>query len=278
MMNNEKNSTEQGFAVRMTDVDFGWTQKRARPKTVAAQTSNYQVQNPNEGFRFQIPSFEVKKGERLILVGPSGSGKSTLLGLICGTLVPQAGRVEVLGEDLTQLRSAARDKFRGQHVGIIFQQLNLVPYLSVIENVLLPLQFSPARMKAVGKNAAACRSSAADILDALDMPVEQFGSQKAGTLSIGQQQRVAAARAFIGSPEIIIADEPTSALDRSRQVSFLEHLFEQQRQTDATLLMVSHDETIAEHFDRVVQLGDICDMAGSEGNDLSLKHNNSEAG
>ena len=146
-------------------------------------------------------------------------------------------------------------------MGIIFQQFNLVPYLSAIDNVLLPLHFSPARRQASGKIQSKIGAEAKRLLDALGIASKTLGLQKAATLSIGQQQRVAAARAFIGSPEIIIADEPTSALDEENQTDFLEQLFKQKDATGASLLLVSHNTHIAERFDRVIELEKICDIS-----------------
>jgi putative ABC transport system ATP-binding protein len=207
-------------------------------------------------FAIGIAAFQVASGERVLLVGPSGSGKSTLLSLMCGVLLPDRGSVEVLGGELTKLSAAARDRFRGEHFGILFQQFNLLPYASILDNVVLPLRFAPARRA----RATALRSAAQEathLLESLGIDAATARAGKAARLSVGQQQRVAAARALIGSPEIVVADEPTSSLDRDRQQGFLDLLFAEVARVGATLLMVSHDTALANRFDRVVRIDDI---------------------
>ncbi|MBX3173879.1 MAG: ATP-binding cassette domain-containing protein [Gemmatimonadaceae bacterium] len=193
------------------------------------------------------------RGERLFLHGPSGSGKTTLLGLLAGVLVPSAGRLDVLGEPLGALRGAARDRFRAAHVGYVFQMFNLIPYLSVRDNILLPLRLSSARRARLkGAEPAAEASRLAEGLELhglLDQPVT--------ALSVGQQQRVAVARALIGSPELIVCDEPTSALDADRRDRFLSLLFASCAESQATLVFVSHDLGLAPKFGRTVSLPQI---------------------
>lgn len=192
-------------------------------------------------------------GERIFIHGPSGSGKSTLLGLLGGVLVPQHGSIRVLGTDLGSLRAAARDRFRSDHVGFLFQSFNLVPYLSVMENVLLPCRFSARRRAQAIKTGASLREAAARLLTHLDIGADLF--QRAATaLSVGQQQRVAAARALLGRPEIVIADEPTSALDADRQRAFLDLLLRECADVGATVLFVSHDLRLAPAFTREIAL------------------------
>lgn len=199
-----------------------------------------------------IPRFEVAAGERVFLHGPSGSGKSTLLGLLGGVALPQAGQVEALGQSLTSLSARARDKLRADHIGFIFQQFNLLPWLSAIDNVLLPCTFSATRKQRAGN----ARAAAGRLLTHLDL-ARSLWHQPAAELSVGQQQRVAAARALIGRPEILIADEPTSALDAERQQIFVDLLLAEAAAAGAALLFVSHDVRLAGHFDRGVALGEI---------------------
>ena len=187
-----------------------------------------------------------------MLLGESGSGKSTLLSLICGIVTAISGRVTVAGTDLAKLSPGARDRFRAERIGLIFQQFNLLPYARVVDNILLPLRFAPERWKRAGN----VQSEAARLCAELDLPDDVL-PVLAGRLSVGQQQRVAVARALIGQPPLIVADEPTSALDAQSQDSFLNLLFTQAGQVDSTLLMVSHDERLGWHFDRVVRIGDI---------------------
>ncbi len=199
-----------------------------------------------------LPAFALAAGERCFVHGPSGSGKSTLLNLLAGVLVPQAGTVRVLGHSLGALSGVARDRFRADHVGLVFQQFNLVPYLSMLDNVLLPCRFSARRRARAGD----ARRTAEHLLQQLDLAPALW--RRAPTaLSVGQQQRVAAARALIGCPELVIADEPTSALDADRQAAFLELLGRECAASGASLVFVSHDRRLAEHFPRSVALADL---------------------
>lgn len=210
-----------------------------------------------EGFSLGIETFQVAAGERLLLIGPSGSGKSTLLSLICGIVAPDDGRIQVLGTDLAALDASARDRFRVEHFGIIFQMFNLLPYLSLIDNVLLPLSFSKSRRQRATEDASSTDAQARRLLERLGLDADGLATRSAARLSVGQQQRVAAARALIGRPEVLVADEPTSALDRKHQRHFLELLFGEADAAGTTVIMVSHDETLAPEFDRVVDLTDI---------------------
>jgi putative ABC transport system ATP-binding protein len=207
-------------------------------------------------FGIAVDRFVLPAGERLLLIGPSGSGKSTLLSLIAGIVTPQAGRVVLLGTDIATLGASARDRFRAEHVGVIFQMFNLLPYGSVLDNVLLPLSFARERRARAGGLAGA-RAEAERLLARLGLDDAGIGSRPAASLSVGQQQRVAAARALIGRPALVIADEPTSALDRGRQLAFLDLLFSETEAAGTALMMVSHDETLSPRFDRVVSLADI---------------------
>jgi putative ABC transport system ATP-binding protein len=207
-------------------------------------------------FSLAIDRFVLPARQRLLLVGPSGSGKSTFLGLLCGILTPQSGRIEILGTDIAAMSAAARDAYRAEHFGIIFQMFNLLPYGTVIDNVLLPLSFAPGRRRRVASRGSG-EQEAARLLSRLGLAADLVRGPLAAKLSVGQQQRVAAARALIGSPELIVADEPTSALDRDRQVAFLELLFSETSEAGATLIMVSHDESLAPRFDTVMRLDDI---------------------
>ena len=201
-----------------------------------------------------IASLRLAQGERVFFRGPSGSGKSTLLNLVAGVLTPQQGTIRILGIDLRALGGAARDRFRGDHIGYVFQMFNLIPYLSVLENVCLPCGFSEYRRARALRSGASVAGEAARLLDALDMGGADLPRRPATTLSVGQQQRVAVARALIGAPELIIADEPTSSLDADRRATFLELLFRQCAQERTTLLFASHDASLATLFDRIVEL------------------------
>ncbi len=203
-----------------------------------------------------LPHFQVEAGERIFLHGPSGSGKSTLLGLLGGVLAPEQGSVVVMEADLARLRGSARDRFRADHVGLIFQQFNLVPYLSVIDNVLLACRFSKLRADRARQQSPSLQAEAARLLGHLDIATG-LHRRSAAQLSVGQQQRVAAARALIGQPALIIADEPTSSLDEGRQRAFLDLLMRECDAAGATLLFVSHDRRLAPLFSRQVDLPSI---------------------
>lgn len=203
-------------------------------------------------FTLSVPRFSLQAGETVLLLGESGSGKSTLLSLICGTIVAQSGVVSVAGNSIAALSAGQRDTFRAEQIGLIFQQFNLLPYASVEDNILLPLQFAPDRRARI----ASPQAEAARLCCDLGLPADVMKAG-AGTLSVGQQQRVAAARALIGSPPLIIADEPTSALDAATQTAFLDLLFAQSKNNGTTLLMVSHDARLGTQFDRVVHMSEI---------------------
>jgi putative ABC transport system ATP-binding protein len=204
-----------------------------------------------------IESLWVNKGQSIFIEGPSGSGKSTLLSLVAGVLTPQQGDVIVLGHRLNALNSAQRDHFRSNHVGVIFQMFNLIPYLSVVENVLLPCRFSRLRRDKALRRGDGLEAEARRLLAHLDMDYPALLSCPVTELSVGQQQRVAAARALIGAPEIVIADEPTSSLDAEYRHSFMQLLFEECQQAQATLIFVSHDTSMTSLFDRHVRLSEI---------------------
>jgi putative ABC transport system ATP-binding protein len=202
---------------------------------------------------FAFAHFDVAPGERVFLHGRSGSGKSTLLNLVTGVLPAQCGVVRVLGHDLARLRRGARDRLRADHIGFIFQQFNLLPYLDVAANVQLACRLSRRRheraMGAGGVDAQTRR-----LLGALGLDADALARQPAWTLSIGQQQRVAAARALIGAPELVVADEPTSALDADTRDAFVHLLLDECRRAGSAVLFVSHDRALAAHFDRTLSL------------------------
>lgn len=204
-----------------------------------------------------IEHFKVEEQELLFIMGASGSGKSTLLGLITGILLPQQGEVKVLGESISALRGTARDRFRADNIGYIFQMFNLIPYLSVIENVMLPCRFSPVRKQRALLYTASLQDEVLRLLNRLNLGNDDLLDKPVVELSVGQQQRVAAARALIGNPDLVIADEPTSSLDADQRESFLHLLFDECSKSGATLIFVSHDASLAPLFDRVVDIKQI---------------------
>lgn len=222
--------------IELRQVQFGW-HKNALPV-------------------LDVPELGVRRGERLFIKGASGSGKTTLLSLIGGVLLPQTGELRVLGQRLDTLSAGERDSFRAQHIGFIFQMFNLLPYLSVLDNVLLPCRFSAKRRDAVINKGVSLQDEAVRLLAHLDLKADVW-QRPVTQLSVGQQQRVAAARALIGTPELVIADEPTSALDADRRAGFLKLLLNECAAQHATLVFVSHDASLEAMFDRSVHLNEI---------------------
>ena len=203
-----------------------------------------------------IDRLHIDAGRSVFLHGPSGSGKSTLLGLLAGVLLPSRGQIRLLGTDWAALSGARRDAFRADHVGYIFQQFNLLPYLSVLDNVLLPCRFSALRRQRADAAAGSARAGAEALLQRMGLS-QALWERPAARLSVGQQQRVAAARALLGRPELVIADEPTSALDAALRDSFMALLLQQCRDAGSTLVFVSHDERLAVQFDTTLALAQI---------------------
>lgn len=202
-----------------------------------------------------IDDFDVAQNERLFLCGPSGSGKSTLLGLMAGVLRAASGDVVLMGQGLSSMRPGARDRFRADHVGYIFQQFNLLPFLDPVENVLMGCAWSKARRRRAGGIPSSLRMEAVRLLQALDLDGDAIRRARTHELSVGQQQRVAAARALIGGPELLLADEPTSALDGRSRDAFLDLLLAECARHGTGVVFVSHDMSLARHFDRAVTLG-----------------------
>jgi putative ABC transport system ATP-binding protein len=203
-------------------------------------------------FNLNIPNFSIRPAETVLLLGESGSGKSTLLSLICGTIMPSKGTINLNGIDLKKLSPAMLDQFRVEQIGIIFQQFNLLPFGNVLDNILLPLRFAPKRRGRVRQPKIAAEKLCRQLGLA-----EGLLYMRSSNLSVGQQQRVAAARALIGNPPLIVADEPTSALDAESQTTFLDLLFKQTLSGNTSLLMVSHDERLSKKFDRVIRMDEV---------------------
>jgi putative ABC transport system ATP-binding protein len=201
----------------------------------------------------KVDDLRIAEGKRVFLYGPSGSGKTTLLGLITGILQPQQGSCEVLGKEMTKLSMSARDKHRGSEMGYIFQSFNLIPYLSVRQNIDLPCRVHERRRKRI--LSPTLEQEVVRIAERLEIDTHLDRGVK--KLSTGQQQRVAIARAVIGRPSLVIADEPTSSLDTDRRERFLELLFEVCDEAHATLIFVSHDRSLMTRFDEQISIADI---------------------
>jgi len=224
-------------AIALTDLRFRW--RAGLPDTL------------------DIAQCTINTAERVFLQGASGSGKSTLLSVLAGVHVPTAGSVRLLDTEINRLGSAARDRFRADHIGFIFQLFNLIPYLSVLDNVMLPCRFSAKRRQRLAAKGLLPLSEAHRLLGELGLNDPALLARPVTALSVGQQQRVAAARALIGAPEIIIADEPTSALDTDARSAFIALLLDECRANATTLLFVSHDQQLAAAFDRSIMLESI---------------------
>ncbi|OOG21796.1 methionine ABC transporter ATP-binding protein [Thioalkalivibrio denitrificans] len=210
-----------------------------------------------------IPELIVERGQRVFILGASGTGKSTLLNLLGGVLRPGQGEVTLLGQPLRTLRGWRRDALRADHVGFIFQMFNLIPYLDVLSNVTLPSRFSAARRERANARGGV-EAEGMRLLAHLGLGDRSMLGRRPTELSVGQQQRVAAARALMGAPEVVIADEPTSALDAGHKGAFLELLLSECATFGTTLVFVSHDRALARPFDRVIAMADI-NRAGAGG-------------
>lgn len=220
-----------------------------QPPALATRALGFRWESSQPLLRF--PDLTIPGGEHLFLQGASGSGKSSLLSLLSGMQVPDSGSVTILGTELHRLRAGARDRFRADHIGVIFQQFNLVPYLSALANVTLPCRLSAIRHEHTRPDPD---SAAGELLRVLAIP-EDHWHRKVTRLSIGQQQRIAAARALMGRPGIILADEPTSALDADNRDRFLDLLLGLANDRGSSVVFVSHDRSLSRHFHHLVQLG-----------------------
>ena len=225
--------------------------RRPTPKPHAVSLDQLIFRYPGKAHAtvLDIPHWQVACGEQVFLKGPSGSGKTTLLNLVAGILCAGSGTVEVMGTNLAQCSGRQRDRFRAAHIGVVFQQFNLIPYLSVRDNLLLAAKLG-------GTTMATALERSAMLFDTLKLD-EQLLSAHPLQLSTGQQQRAAIARALVNAPEIVIADEPTSALDSQLRDSFVRHLLDLTREWQSTLIFVSHDDNLNRHFQRVTALEEI---------------------
>jgi putative ABC transport system ATP-binding protein len=223
--------------------------------TAVVQISNLEFEYSNGSTRLTVSSLEIDQGETVFIHGPSGCGKSTLLNLISGILSPQKGSIRVLNHNFSELSSSKRDLIRGAQVGYVFQRFNLIPYLTAFENIILPVKSSKVRRNKVDD----LEKTVEELSTTLG--IESILNKNVKEMSVGQQQRVAVARSFIGGPDLIIADEPTSSLDRNVTQDFMDLLIEEQRRKGFTLIFVSHDIELAKRFDRVISLEEIAEVS-----------------
>ena len=208
----------------------------------------------NINFSLNIKNFKLNKSDSILIYGESGLGKSTFLNLLSGTISPQKGNIDILGTNISNTSSSIKDKIRGDHFGIVFQTFNLLPYISVKNNILLGKAYSSI------KQSKSNNDEIKELMDKLSLNYEDLINRKAYELSIGQQQRVAVARALIGKPEIILADEPTSALDKSNQKEFINLLFKSIDENEQGLIMVSHEHKLSNKFKKVKNITEICEI------------------
>lgn len=229
--------------------------------TAAIEVQGLRYAWPGQPPLLDVAELSIERGAKVFLHGPSGSGKSTLLALLGGVRQADAGELRILGTSLAAMGGARRDRFRADHIGFVFQLFNLLPYLDVRGNVLLPCRFSASRAARARARHADLHTHADALLEALDLPPD-VRARRVESLSVGQQQRVAVARALAGAPELVICDEPTSALDSDTRQRFLDLLFQCVHEAGSTLVFVSHDRELATRFDRTLALAEL-NRAGS---------------
>lgn len=192
-----------------------------------------------------IASYELERGEQAVLLGSSGGGKTTLLNVISGITAPDSGSVTIDGIDITKLHEVGRDRFRAAKIGFVFQTFNLLPAFSAVENVLLGSTFA---------NRAINRQEAASLLKSVGL--DHRLDHKPGQMSVGEQQRVAVARALANRPVLLLADEPTANVDQSNQDGILKLIREACVEHEISLMLVTHSQEVADQFDRVDQLSE----------------------
>jgi len=226
--------TTSTSSIRIKSLKFSYEAKADRPGPLV----------------LNIDELEILAAEKVFLYGPSGFGKSTLLNIMAGVLEIKSGTVEVLGQNLHAISQGARDHLRGENVGYIFQIFNLIPYLNIKENIVLPCLINKKRAAGIDFYA-----QADELIKTLGL--SEHAENNVTNLSIGQQQRVAAARALIGNPKVIIADEPTSSLDEKNTSEFMNLLLTEWEKRKFTLIFVSHDTSLKKYFPRTISLPDI---------------------
>ncbi|WP_372625648.1 ABC transporter ATP-binding protein [Arsukibacterium sp.] len=217
-----------------------------KPKIPAIELKNILFYYQRSGWQLSLPELTLLPGQHLFIKGASGSGKTTLLNLLAGILSPRQGEIKLNGAPFSSVSAAKRDNLRARYIGVVFQQLNLISYLSVLDNVLLSAHFADS-------NKQTSEQRARLLLQRLGLEPELL-EQQAAALSVGQQQRVAIARALLTEPALLIADEPTSALDADNRDSFMQILLEQANACGTTVIFVSHDPGLRRYFDKQLDM------------------------
>ena len=197
-----------------------------------------------------IPRLEISAGECVAIVGPSGSGKTTLLNLMAGTFVPHSGQISVAGERLDSMTEAARRRFRIDRVGQVFQAFELLEYLTVEENILLPRLIDPG-----GRKNSDAQQRIQSLLSSVGL--QDMADKRPAELSHGERQRVAVCRAMFNRPQLLLADEPTGNLDQANKLKVVDLLIRQARTHDSMLLMVTHDHSMLDAFERVIDFAEL---------------------
>lgn len=218
---------------------------------------------PQGDFSLQIDHLSIGVGERVSCTGPSGSGKSTLLHLLAGIVSPDTGRIKTCGEELTSLSDGARRNLRIAQIGLVFQDFALLDYLSVLDNILLPYRINRSLRLELS-----VRDRARQL--ATDVGLEDLMQRRPTELSQGERQRVAVCRALIASPQLVLADEPTANLDADNANHVLRALDQHAESKQATLIVVTHDQSMIPRFDRNIDMSSLGNSASTPGGEANF--------
>ena len=245
-MNPKKNDTVEHIIGNTTNSNFSDSLSFRNPPAIAVAVNNLDKTVTAHGGALTILSgldLQIKSGESVAIVGASGSGKSTLLGILAGLDLPTRGEVILADKRIDQLDEDQRAKVRGEHIGFVFQSFQLLHNLTALENVMLPMELAGIKQP---------ETQAQELLDRVGLShrLDHYPNQLSG----GEQQRVAIARAFAGEPDILFADEPTGNLDENTGEKVIDLLFQVNRERDTTLILVTHDLTLAHRCERVLTL------------------------
>ncbi len=222
--------------------------KRGTTEVICIQDLEFSYRSGE--FTLRVPDLRVDRGDSLAVIGPSGTGKSTLLNLIAGCFPPDGGSISVAGRDLARLSDADRRRFRIRHIGMVFQEFELIHYLSVLDNILLPYRIAPEmKLDRAAAERASTLASELGLADKLARPVLR--------LSQGERQRVAICRALVTEPQLVLCDEPTGSLDPGNATRVLDLLFEKAGRLSATMVVVTHNHEDAHRFQRTLNSAEL---------------------